>query len=145
VAPIHFLSVAERARTLTINQDRVGTWFLRDSLRQYEVDAGEPGLGACAETPNYKLPIFLPNGWRVLPVTYLEPVHGSTWRQYGLDTREVALIWLPSSGLDPEAVEPQAIGPSAAAFLLDMYELDASVEWVAKLCGTELDRPRPVR
>jgi hypothetical protein len=84
----------------------------------------------------------------VLPVTYLEPMHGSNWREHGLDTREVALIWLPTAELDSamiEAVEPQVIGPSAAAFLLDMYELDPSVDWVAELCGAEITRPRPVR
>lgn len=147
-APIHFLAVEPTERTRCIDGERIGTWFLHDALRQYTDDAGEPGLGACAETPDYKLPIFLPHGWRVLPVTYLEPIHGDTWREHGLDTREVALIWLPPDGLGPEEIarmEPSVIEPSAASFLLDMYCVDATVPWVVDLCGDETTRTGPVR
>ncbi len=146
--PIHFLAVAEASRTITVEGERLGTWFLRDSLRQYLDDTGEQGLGACAETPDYKLSIFLPNGWRLLPVTYLEPIHGSTWRTNGLDTREVALIWLPPPGVQVESIpsiEPTVMGPAAASFLIDMYDLDGTIPWVAALCGATLGGPRPNR
>jgi len=147
-APIHFLAVDPTERLRSMHGKRLGTWFLHDSLRQYAHDAGEPGLGACAETPDYKLPIFLPHGWRVLPVTYLEPIHGDTWREHGLDTREVALIWLPPDGLDAtdiEHIEPTVIEPCAASFLIDMYRVDPATPWVAMLCGKEAERSGPVR
>jgi len=147
-APIHFLAVTPDERFRSVHGERLGTWFLRDSLRQYADDAGDPGLGACAETPDYKLPIFLPHGWRVLPVTYLEPIHGDTWGEHGLDTREVALIWLPPDGLTPEEIarmEASVIGPCAASFLIDMYRVDPAIPWVAALCREQVGRRGPTR
>lgn len=133
VAPIHFLAVEPTLRRITVGGHRLGGWFLHDSLRQYRLDAGEPGLGCVAETPDHKLPIFHQYGWQVLDVPYLEPVHGWNWPTDGLETRRVALIWLPPDGSDISTVEPQVRAPAAAAFLLDKYRLDPSIDWVAGL------------
>jgi len=148
VAPIHFLSIANEYSRHNVGGLRLAVWLQRQALPQYLRDAGRPGLGAVAETPRFKLRVFRPIGWRELPVTYLEPIHGDTWREHGLDTREVALIWLPTDGLDAatiERLEPEVIGPAAAAFLLDMYHLDPAIPWVADLCREETHRPGPVR
>ena len=133
VAPIHFLAVEPTLRHVTVGGVRLGGWFLHDSLRQYAADAGDSGLGCVAETPDYKLPIFHRHGWQVLDVPYLEPVHGWNWPTDGLETREVALIWLPPDGADVATLEPQVRAPAAAAFLLDKYRLDPSTEWVHAL------------
>ena len=148
IAPLHFFSVLPAARTHTVDGVRLGTWLMTDLRRQYLTDAGEPGLGAAAETPEYKLRIFEPNGWLRCPVRYLEPIHGWNWRTEGLEVREIALLWLPpttgSAGATNELASA-ALEPAAASFLIDMYHLDASVPWLANLCGTEIDRPAPSR
>lgn len=133
VAPIHFLAVEPAMRDVTVGGMRVGGWFLHDSLSRYEADAGSPGLGCVAETPDYKVPIFRGHGWRVLDVPYLEPVHGWNWRTDGLQTRSVRLIWLPPDGVDPTALESGVAAAAAAAFLIDKYALDPDLEWVAAL------------
>lgn len=148
IAPLHFFSVLPTARAKTVNGMRLGTWLMTDLRRQYLADAGEPGLGAAAETPEYKLRIFEPNGWRRCPVTYLEPIHGWNWRTDGLDVREIALLWLPPATLTDEAARElasAAVEPAAASFLIDMYHLDASVPWLEELCGAQIDRPAPSR
>lgn len=137
VAPIHFLAVEPTARSITVGGVGIGGWFLRDSLRQYEADAGEPGLGCVAETPRYKLPIFHRYGWRVFDVPYREPIHGWRWPVDGLDTRDVALIWLPPDAGPHRGSEADAARAAAAAFLLDKYRVDPSVDWVHELVNGE--------
>jgi len=133
VAPIHFLAVEPAVRTVTVDGVRIGGWFLHDSLRQYRIDAGESGHGCVAETPDYKLPIFRQYGWRVLPVPYREPIHGWRWTVDGLETRAVALIWLPPDAATGDEAE---VGrAAAAAFLLDKYGVDPEIDWVRSLVG----------
>ena len=148
VAPHHFLAVLPEARTHLVNGLRVGAWMFHDLHRQLLDDAGEPGFGGVAETPDYKLPIFLPVGWRALPMTYREPIHGWRWPELGLETRDVVLLWFPQPALseaEAERLEPQAGHAAAAAFLIDTYRLDTSAPWVVELCGSECDRVAPRR
>lgn len=148
IAPLHFFSVLPSSRGHTVGGVRLGTWLMTDLRRQYLADAGDPGLGAAAETPEYKMRIFEPNGWQRCQVTYLEPIHGWNWRTEGLEVREIALLWLPPTDLGDEAVSalaPAAVAPAAASFLIDMYHLDASVPWLETLCGAQIGLPGPSR
>lgn len=139
VAPIHFLAIEPAVRSVVVGGVGIGGWFLHDALRQYQVDAGEPGLGCVAETPEYKLPIFHRYGWRVFDVPYREPVHGWRWQTEGLDTRDVALIWLPPDDGPHLGIEADAARAAAAAFLIDKYRVDPDIEWVRALVT---DQPR---
>lgn len=148
VAPNHFLAVDRRWRSLTIDGTRLGTWFLHYNRREQAIDValardGNPDLdcfGAVAETPEEKLGIFLTTGWRRFPVDYVEPVHGWEWREKGEERRRVALLWLPADERDVAEREPEVARAAAAAFLLDMYELDTTDPQVAALVGDEVRR-----
>jgi hypothetical protein len=105
-------------------------------------------LGSFAEAADYSLPVLLPAGWIPLPIDYQEPVHGPSWREQGLETERTTIIWMPPDGLTPDevtALQPRVLTPAAASFLLDIYDLDSDIPWVAKLCGDEVNRPRPSR
>ena len=144
VAPMHFLAVAPQARDITVGGRRLGTWFLADTNRQLIEDVGGTALGSVAETPSYKLPAFLPQGWQILDPGYPEPVHGWKWPTAGLEIRRIVLLWLPIE-VAPIRTKREVRPAAAAAFLLDMYGVDAADPVFAPLLGAEGQRGGVVR
>jgi len=162
LAPVNYLAVSEPYRAITVGGRRLAGWLLARSLEQYAEDATRasadlrPGdgtgpaslLGALGEIAPGQAAPFLHWGWRDLAIEYREPVHGWNWRQRGGDTMPMHLLWLPPATMAPQRVE--AIAPSlaphaAAAYLIDMYELDPGLPWVAALVGDAAAAPAPRR
>ena len=145
VAPNHFLYVERPARSVTIDGRRLGTWFLYHTNTQIVLDGAPENWGSVCEADEPRFPIFMPTGWVVLDNQYDEPVHGWTWREHDTSSFRHNLLWLPRPGADVDALLPKVREAAAAAFLLDMYQLDRDVPLAARQCGTELDRPGAVR
>jgi hypothetical protein len=141
IAPVHFLAIHPDFRDLTVGGLRIGAWLVRRAARDASTDIGHMTLGACGETPFATLGIFINTEWQQLMVDYREPVHGWHWSSFGLETREVALLWLPpdvlgcttTADLDDDRVAAAA----AAAFLIDTYRLPPDNPVVVALTGAQ--------
>lgn len=143
-----FGAVEKPFRKLTFGGTRLYQWAtaVRRSLVARIITDG--WLGTIAESSDSALPALLTSGWIPLPVDYQAPVHLASWRELGLQTERLTLIWLPPSGLSPEQaakLQPSVHEAAAASFLLDLYGIDANIPWVAELCGNEVSRSRTSR
>jgi hypothetical protein len=143
-----FGPVEKPFRNLTFRGKRFYQWatVARRSLVAQIITEG--WLGSIAESSDTALPVLQASGWIPLPIEYQAPVHLMRWRDFGLETERLTLIWLPPDGVDPGEVaelQPTVYEPAAAAFLLDVYGLDPDIAWVERLCGAEAHRPRPSR
>lgn len=145
---IKFGSVEKPFRRTMMGDRRFNLWLIPSQRAQVTPLISEGWLGSFAEAADYSLPVLLPAGWIPLPIDYLEPVHGPNWRELGLETERTTIIWMPPDGLteaEIAALQPQVLQPAAASFLLDIYDLDPTIPWVADLCGKQIDVPRPRR
>lgn len=143
-----FGTVDKPFRNLTFRGQRFYQWAtaVRRSLVAQIIAVN--WLGSIAESSDSALPVLQTSGWIPLPIEYQAPVHLMRWRELGLETERLTLIWLPPDGLNPEQIaelQPRVCEPAAASFLLDFYGLDPNIGWVATLCGDEVKRPRPSR
>lgn len=143
-----FGTVEKPFRNLTFRGTRFYQWAtaVRRSLVAQVI--GDGWLGSIAESSDSALPVLQTSGWIPLPIDYRAPVHLMRWRELGLQTERLTLIWLPPDGLTPEQVaelQPSVYGPAVASFLLDVYGLDPNIGWVETLCGDEISRRRPSR
>lgn len=145
---IKFGSVEKPFRRTMFNGKRFNLWLIPSQREQVTKVLTEGWLGSFAEAAEYSLPVLLPAGWIPLDIDYQEPVHGPNWRGLGLATERTTIIWMPPDGLTDEQIaemQPRVAQPAVASFLLDIYELDPTIPWVAELCGDEVDKPRPGR
>jgi hypothetical protein len=143
-----FGTVEKSFRNLTFRGKRFYQWatVARRALVARVITSG--WLGSIAESGDSALPVLCASGWIPLPVEYQAPVNLMRWRELGLETERLTLIWLPPDGLSPEQIaelQPRVYEPASASFLLDVYGLDPDIPWVARLCGSEVNRPRPTR
>lgn len=134
-AVIEYLAVTREARKVFVEGRRLADWFMRNCQRQYRVDTGTECIGCTGEVAHDLLGPFRVYGWQVLPCRYTEPVHGWQWETHGLEVRDIALIWLPNQALSPQPDPASVVAPIAASYLLDVYGLPTSVDWVAALVG----------
>jgi len=145
---IKFGSVEKPFRRTMLRERRFNLWLIPSQRAQVTPLIGDGWLGSFAEAADYSLPVLLPAGWIPLPIDYQEPVHGPSWRELGLETERTTIIWMPPDALTEAEIaelQPRVLQPAAASFLLDIYGLDASIPWVAELCGDQVDVARPQR
>lgn len=145
---IKFGSVEKPFRRTMFGDKRFNLWLIPSQRMQVTRRIEHGWLGSFAEAADYSLPVLLPAGWIPLPIEYQEPVHGPSWRELGLETERTTIIWMPPDGLTPDEIsvlQPMVYKPAVASFLLDIYDLDPDIPWVAELCGDEVNRPRPSR
>jgi hypothetical protein len=143
-----FGAVEKPFRRLTFGGTRLYQWATAGRRSLVARVITDDWLGTIAESSDKALPVLLTSGWIPLPIEYQAPVHLTAWRELGLETESLTLIWLPPDGLSPEQaaeLQPKVYERAAASFLLDLYGLDASIPWVAELCGNEVNRPRTSR
>ena len=145
---IKFGSVEKPFRRTMLRERRFNLWLIPSQRAQVTPHLPDGWLGSFAEAAEYSLPVLLPAGWIPLPIDYQEPVHGPSWREQGLETERTTIIWMPPDGLDESqiaALQPDVLEPAVASFLLDIYDLDPEIPWVAELCGEQVNVPRPRR
>lgn len=145
---IKFGSVEKPFRRTMMRNQRFNLWLIPSQRAQVTPLIPDGWLGSFAEAADYSLPVLLPAGWIPLPIDYREPVHGPNWRERGLETERTTIIWMPPDGLTEAEIadlQPRVLQPAVASFLLDIYDLDPAIPWVAELCGDQVDVARPQR
>ena len=144
IAIVHYVHLAPAIGALKVGQQRLLLWLYQKVNDQLLADSGGVQvLGVVGEAPRTRALFFRLMGMRDLAIEYYEPKVGPRWQGPGSELHRLHLLWLPPAGVDPDTLEIPARHAGAAAFLLDHYEFDADIAWVASAVGDERDRRPP--
>ncbi|CAB4364544.1 unannotated protein [freshwater metagenome] len=144
IAIIHYIYLGPSTPALKLGQQRLHSWLTQKYHDQILADSGGVQmLGVVAEKDWTSVPYVGRVGMRDLAVEYYEPKVGPRWQGPGSELRRLHLLWLPPADADPDMLEARARHAGAAAFLLDHYQFDADIPWVAAAVGDERDRRPP--
>ncbi len=144
IAIAHYLYLDPATRALKVGQQRLLPWLSQRENDQLSADCGGVNvLGVVAEAPLTSVPFFSLIGMRDLAIEYYEPKVGPRWQGPGSELHRIQLLWFPPTDSDPDTLEARARHAGAAAFLLDHYQFDADIPWVAAAVGDERHRRPP--
>lgn len=140
----HYVSLTALASRLVLEGRRPLEWLYRCALEQVAQDLGTAGsLGCVGEASDDRVRLFEWLGMRRLPLAYREPSEGVRWLGPDTPTKAMNLMWLPPTAAAADELQSAAADAGAAAFLLDHYGFDPTIDWVEAAVGAERDRPSP--